>query len=151
MGERKRPIPARRGDGTTTLSGTGRMPESDARIALLGGVDEAPSFPGLARAEAGKEVAMLLLAVRLLLYRVMGDVAMPEEEKTRWVKRIRLQGTRFEWCSASVSTISSPSPRFFRPQAWATRFIDSVVPRVKTRPRESGAPRKRATFSLAPS
>ena len=38
-----------------------------------------------------------------------------------------------------------------RPQAWATRFMDSVVPRVKIRPLTSGAPRNRATLSRDPS
>ena len=41
------------------------------------------------------------------------------------------QGTMFEWCSISVRRISSPSRRKVRPQPWATRLIDSVVPRVK--------------------
>jgi cob(I)alamin adenosyltransferase len=46
----------------------------------LGDIDEASSFLGLARAEAQDEVGELLLALQRLLYRVMGDVAMPREE-----------------------------------------------------------------------
>ena len=57
------------------------------------------------------------------------------------------QGIRFEWCSSGVSKISSPAFRKVRPQDWATRLIDSVVPRVKTTQEESGAFRNRATSS----
>ncbi len=41
------------------------------------------------------------------------------------------QGTMFEWCSSSVITISSPGPSSLRAQAWATRLMASVVPRVQ--------------------
>lgn len=67
-------------DGTTTLLGSGRMPKDDARIATLGDVDEASSFLGLARAESGEEMGVLLLEMQRLLYRIMGDVAMPAED-----------------------------------------------------------------------
>ena len=40
--------------------------------------------------------------------------------------------------------------RNFRPQPWATRLIDSVVPRVKTIVRGSAAPKNEATSSRAP-
>jgi cob(I)alamin adenosyltransferase len=74
------PISTRRGDdGTTTLLGAGRMPKHDARIVVLGDVDEASSFIGLARAESEGEIATLLIELQRLLYRVMGDVAMPNE------------------------------------------------------------------------
>jgi cob(I)alamin adenosyltransferase len=66
-------------DGTTTLLGSGRMPKHDARIIALGDVDEASTFMGLARAEATGDIAELLLGLQRLLYRVMGDVAMPKE------------------------------------------------------------------------
>ena len=75
------PVSTGRGDdGTTTLLGSGRISKNDPRIAVLGDVDEASSFLGLARAEAGADLAELLLALQRLLYRVMGDVAMPGEE-----------------------------------------------------------------------
>jgi cob(I)alamin adenosyltransferase len=85
MSEENPPVSTRRGDdGTTTLLGSGRMSKADARIAVLGDVDEASSFLGLARAEtnAGSagDVAALLLEMQRLLYRVMGDVAMPNED-----------------------------------------------------------------------
>jgi cob(I)alamin adenosyltransferase len=82
MTDRKKPpISTRRGDdGTTTLLGGGRMSKSDARIIILGEVDEASSFIGLARAESEGDMAELLIGLQRLLYRVMGDVAMPEEE-----------------------------------------------------------------------
>jgi cob(I)alamin adenosyltransferase len=75
------PVSTGRGDdGTTTLLGSGRMGKNDPRIVALGDIDEASSFLGLARAEAQDDVGELLLALQRLLYRVMGDVAMPREE-----------------------------------------------------------------------
>jgi cob(I)alamin adenosyltransferase len=87
MGESNPPVSTGRGDdGTTTLLGSGRMGKSDPRITTLGDVDEASSFLGLARAEAHaqaqEEIGGLLLELQRLLYRVMGDVAMPGEENT---------------------------------------------------------------------
>jgi cob(I)alamin adenosyltransferase len=80
MGESNPPVSTGRGDdGTTTLLGSGRMGKDDPRITALGDVDEASSFLGLARAEAGGEVGEVLLALQRLLYRLMGDVAMPQE------------------------------------------------------------------------
>jgi cob(I)alamin adenosyltransferase len=79
--ESKPPVSTRRGDdGTTTLLGSGRMGKDDPRIAALGDIDEASSFLGLARAGAEGEVKSLLLELQRLLYRIMGDVAMPKEE-----------------------------------------------------------------------
>ena len=82
MSEGKPPVSTRRGDdGTTTLLGAGRVPKDDVRIALLGDVDEASASLGLARAEADdEEIKESLLEFQRLLYRVMGDVAMPKEE-----------------------------------------------------------------------
>ena len=81
MSESNPPVSTGRGDdGTTTLLGSGRMGKGDPRIIVLGDVDEASSFLGLARAEAEGEVGVLLLELQRLLYRVMGDVAMPKEE-----------------------------------------------------------------------
>ncbi len=86
--EKRPPISTRGGDdGTTTLLGAGRLSKHDVRIIVLGDVDEASSFVGLARAEveaqageAGENMAELLIGLQRLLYRVMGDVAMPEEK-----------------------------------------------------------------------
>ena len=82
MADKKRPPVSTGGgdDGTTTLLGAGRMSKSDARIIILGDVDEASSFIGLARAESEGDMAELLIGLQRLLYRVMGDVAMPEEK-----------------------------------------------------------------------
>jgi cob(I)alamin adenosyltransferase len=81
MDESNPPVSTGRGDdGTTTLLGSGRMAKDDPRIAALGDIDEASSFIGLARAESGDDLAGLLLEMQRLLYRVMGDVAMPNEE-----------------------------------------------------------------------
>ncbi len=75
------PVSTGRGDdGTTTLLGSGRMGKDDPRIIVLGDIDEASSFLGLARAEAEDDVKSLLLELQRLLYRIMGDAAMPKEE-----------------------------------------------------------------------
>src|SRR5215211_5285699 len=67
-------------DGTTTLLGAGRIPKSDVRIVVLGDVDEASSFLGLARTES------------------MGDVAMPAEENAVWRKDLEyLDSMLEEW------------------------------------------------------
>ena len=56
------------------------MGKADPRIALLGDVDEASASLGLARSEAGRgEIEELCMELQRLLYRIMGDVAMPEE------------------------------------------------------------------------
>jgi cob(I)alamin adenosyltransferase len=79
--EKRPPVSTRGGDdGTTTLLGAGRISKHDARIIVLGDVDEASSSIGLARAESNEDMAELLIGLQRLLYRVMGDVAMPEEE-----------------------------------------------------------------------
>ena len=79
--EKRRPISTGGGDdGTTTLLGGGRISKHDTRIIVLGEVDEASSSIGLARAESKGDMVKLLIGLQRLLYRVMGDVAMPEEE-----------------------------------------------------------------------
>ena len=82
MTENENPIiSTRRGDdGTTTLMGAGRLSKGDAQVAVLGDIDEASSFLGLARAESEGDMAELLIGLQRLLYRIMGDVAMPKEE-----------------------------------------------------------------------
>ena len=79
--ENNPPVSTGRGDdGTTTLLGSGRMGKGDPRIVVLGDVDEASSSLGLARVEAEGDLKDLLLECQRLLYRVMGDVAMPKED-----------------------------------------------------------------------
>ncbi|CAN5799167.1 cob(I)yrinic acid a,c-diamide adenosyltransferase [soil metagenome] len=82
MSESNPPVSTGRGDdGTTTLLGSGRMSKDDARIAVLGDVDEASSFLGLARCETTDEgLGEVLIETQRLLYRIMGDVAMPKED-----------------------------------------------------------------------
>jgi len=84
MSESNPPVSTGSGDdGTTTLLGAGRLAKDDKRIVLLGDVDEASASLGIARAEAeDKEIEELLLELQRLLYRVMGDVSMPEEPNT---------------------------------------------------------------------
>ncbi len=60
-------------------------------------------------------------------------------------------GTKFEWCSSSVTTTTSPGPRFDRPQAYATRLRLSVALRVKMISRGLRALMKAASFCRAPS
>ena len=67
-------------DGTTTLLGSGRMGKDDPKIVVVGDLDEASSFLGLARVEAEGEMGGLVIELQRLLYRVMGDVAMPKED-----------------------------------------------------------------------
>jgi len=74
------------------------MGKDDPRIVALGDVDEASSFLGLARAEAEEEVGELLIGLQRLLYRVMGDVAMPQEDNMVGEDDLRfLDGALEEW------------------------------------------------------
>ncbi len=93
------PVSTGRGDdGTTTLLGAGRMGKDDLRIIVLGDVDEASSFLGLARAEADDEVGKLLIELQRLLYRVMGDVAMPKEDNAVGEEELKfVDGVLEEW------------------------------------------------------
>ena len=99
MSENNPPVSTGRGDdGTTTLLGAGRLSKSDARISVLGDVDEASSAIGLARAEADGDMAELLIGLQRLLYRVMGDVAMPHEENAVGGSDVGyVDGTLEEW------------------------------------------------------
>jgi cob(I)alamin adenosyltransferase len=93
------PVSTGRGDdGTTTLLGSGRMSKDDLRIIVLGDVDEASSFLGLARAEADDEIGGLLIELQRLLYRIMGDVAMPKEDNFVGEDDLKLlDGALDEW------------------------------------------------------
>jgi cob(I)alamin adenosyltransferase len=101
MGEHESnpPVSTGRGDdGTTTLLGSGRMGKNDPRIIVLGDVDEASSFLGLARAEAEGDVGALLLGLQRLLYRIMGDVAMLQEANAVGEKDVAfVDGALEEW------------------------------------------------------
>ena len=98
MSESNPPVSTGRGDdGTTTLLGSGRMPKDDPRIAVLGDVDEASSFLGLARAETGDEAfGEILIETQRLLYRIMGDVAMPKEDNFVGEKDLEFVDNAFE-------------------------------------------------------
>jgi len=93
------PVSTGRGDdGTTILLGAGRIGKDDLRIIVLGDVDEASSSLGLARAEADDEVGRLLIELQRLLYRVMGDVAMPKEDNVVGEDDLKfLDGALEEW------------------------------------------------------
>ena len=82
MSESNPPVSTGSGDdGTTTLLGGGRLSKDDGRVALLGDIDEASSALGIVRAETeDEEIEELLLKLQRLLYRLMGDVGMPEEQ-----------------------------------------------------------------------
>ena len=99
MSESNPPVSTGRGDdGTTTLLGSGRMGKNDPRIIVLGDIDEASSFLGLARSEAEGDVGELLVELQRLLYRIMGDVAMPKEENVVGAKDLGfVDGALEEW------------------------------------------------------
>jgi cob(I)alamin adenosyltransferase len=99
LSESNPPVSTGRGDdGTTTLLGSGRMSKDDLRIIVLGDVDEASSFLGLARAGADEEIGGLLIELQRLLYRVMGDVAMPKEDNFVGEEDLKLlDGALEEW------------------------------------------------------
>ena len=74
------------------------MGKDDLRIIVVGDVDEVSSFLGLARAEADEEVGELLIWLQRLLYRVMGDVAMPKEDNAVGEDDLKvLDGALEEW------------------------------------------------------
>jgi cob(I)alamin adenosyltransferase len=82
MSETNPPVSTGSGDeGKTTLLGGGQLAKDDERIALLGDIDEVSASLGMARAEAQDgEISGLLLELQQLLYRIMGDLGMPEEQ-----------------------------------------------------------------------
>jgi cob(I)alamin adenosyltransferase len=87
-------------DGTTTLLGSGRMGKDDLKIIVVGDLDEASSFLGLARAETDGEIGGLVIELQRLLYRVMGDVAMPKEDNVVGEEDLKfLDDTLEEWRS----------------------------------------------------
>ncbi len=98
MSENNPPVSTGSGDdGTTTLLGAGRLAKDDERVALLGDVDEASASLGMARAEAeDKEIAELLLELQRLLYRIMGDVAMPKEQNAVGPEDVKTVDEAFE-------------------------------------------------------
>ena len=105
MSESNPPVSTGRGDdGTTTLLGSGRIDKDDPRIVVLGDVDEASSFLGLARAEAGGALGGVLIECQRLLYRVMGDVAMPKEENAVGAADLKLLDDALEeWRGRTAS------------------------------------------------
>jgi hypothetical protein len=60
-------------------------------------------------------------------------------------------GTKFAWCSSSVTTATSPGPRLSSPQAYATRFSACVTLRVKITSLVVGALISARVFSRAAS
>mmetsp|Transcript_13962 Transcript_13962/g.52364 ORF Transcript_13962/g.52364 Transcript_13962/m.52364 type:complete len:227 (-) Transcript_13962:686-1366(-) len=60
-------------------------------------------------------------------------------------------GTRFEWCSSTLTTTSSPGFRNFTPHVYATKLIASEAFLVNTISRSDFALMKFATFTLASS
>ena len=53
-------------------------------------------------------------------------------------------GTKFEWCSSSVTSTTSPGPSSFRPQEYATRLSPSVAFRTKITSRADWCIQQRA-------
>jgi cob(I)alamin adenosyltransferase len=86
-------------DGTTTLLGGGRLAKDEGRVVLLGDIDEASSALGMARAETEDgEIEELLLRLQRLLYRIMGDVGMPEEQNAVGPDDVKMvEGALEDW------------------------------------------------------
>lgn len=103
MSQENPPVSTGKGDdGTTTLMGAGRLQKDDPAIAVLGDVDETSSFLGLARAESEGEIGETLLEVQRLLYRIMGDVAMPQEENAVGEREVgEVEGALQRWRQAT--------------------------------------------------
>lgn len=79
-------IYTRRGDdGTTALHHGGRLKKDDPTVAAYGTVDEAQSFLGLARAEAGRgsDLDQLLVRLERELWVLMADLATGAEHRDR--------------------------------------------------------------------
>ncbi len=74
-------------DGTTGLLYGGRVAKNDAAIEVLGAVDEAQAFLGLARAETGEgsELDLLLIEVERDLWVLMAEVATDAENRSKLV------------------------------------------------------------------
>ncbi len=100
MSESNPPVSTGSGDdGTTTLLGGGRLAKDDGRVALLGDIDEASSALGMARAETEDgETEELLLKLQRLLYQIMGDVGMPEEQNAVGPDDVKMvEGALEDW------------------------------------------------------
>jgi cob(I)alamin adenosyltransferase len=72
-------------DGTTGLLFGGRVQKDDAPIEVLGAVDEAQAFLGLARAETneGSELDQLLIELERDLWVLMAEVATEKENQPK--------------------------------------------------------------------
>jgi cob(I)alamin adenosyltransferase len=99
-------------DGRTSLFGRERVPKYDARIALLGDLDEAQSALGLARAQAKRALASELLALQRALYELMAEIATSPEREAP----IRVD-------AAGVAALEARTERLKRRATIPARFI----------------------------
>lgn len=101
-------------DGRTSLYGRERVPKYDARIALLGDLDEAQSALGLARATSKRAVAAHLLELQRDLYVVMAEVGTsPERSPTLRVDAARVDA--LEQRTEAIRAKAEIPPRFIVP------------------------------------
>lgn len=101
-------------DGRTSLYGRERVPKYDARISLLGDLDEAQSALGLARALARRPIAAELLTLQRELYEVMAEVGTsPEREPARRVDAEKLAA--LEERTAALKAKATIPARFIVP------------------------------------
>ncbi len=70
--------------GWTSLFGGERVLKFDTRLELVGTLDEATSFIGLARSRLGEIEARTLLAVQEALYLLMAEVASDEQARSKF-------------------------------------------------------------------
>ncbi len=88
-------------DGRTSLWGRERVAKHDARIALLGDLDEAESAMGLARSLAKPAIASELLELQRGVYEILAEVGTsPEREPP-----VRVDATKIAALEARIETL----------------------------------------------
>ena len=121
-------------DGRTSLYGKERVPKYDARIALLGDLDEAQSALGVARAAAKRSVAAEILSLQRELYEVMAEVGTsPEREPAMRITETKVAA--LEAKSDALKAKTKIAPRFIvpgdEPVAAAIDLARTVVRRAE--------------------
>lgn len=108
-------------DGTTQLlfAGKRRVPKSSVRVTAYGEADEAVAALGVARAQAGGEVADLILRLQRELFVLNAELATAPEDAGRLVPGVSLVTT--EMVEALERDIDALNARFEQPK-------DFIVP-----------------------
>lgn len=87
-------------DGTTGLADGTRRPKTDARIGLMGSVDELNAAIGVARLHADADVNGLLGRIQNDLFDIGADLAVPETAEAR--STLRLQAAQVDALEALI-------------------------------------------------